>query len=73
MWLSHLKAFILPAAKTHTSRKIVCGALIAGSVSGFRFVQPVDEAAKAFRYLCLVCGTIGFVGFIWLLIFPPKI
>jgi hypothetical protein len=67
-----LKAWILPAAKTYTSRKIAAGAIVAASISGFRFVQPIDDTAKTFRIICLVTGTLGFVGLIVLFFMPPR-
>jgi hypothetical protein len=67
-----LKALILPSAKTHLSRKITAGAVVAAAVSGFRFVQPVDDIARLFRIICLIGGTLGFGAFIVLLVFPPK-
>jgi hypothetical protein len=70
--LHWLKAVILPAAKTHTSRKITAGALVAASISGFRFVDPIDDAARIFRTICLICGSIGLGWFLLLLTFPPR-
>lgn len=67
-----LKTLILPAAKAHTSRKIAASALIAGAISGFRFVQPIDDPAKSFRTLCLFAGGFGFFWLIVLSIFPPR-
>jgi hypothetical protein len=69
--LHWLKAIILPAAKTHMSRKITAGALVAASISGFRFVDPIDDAARTFRTVCLICGSIGLGWFLLLLIFLP--
>ena len=66
------KGVMLPAAKVHTSRKIVAVAMLAAAVSGFRFVDPVDDPAKAFRWLCLGFGGIAFVWLAVLAIFPPK-
>jgi hypothetical protein len=63
---------MVPAARAHASRRITAGALIAASVSGFRFVRPEDEAAQIFRYICLAGGGIGFLWFTWLLFFPAK-
>jgi hypothetical protein len=67
-----LKALILPAAKTHTSRKISAVAMIAGATSGFRFVAPDDEFAHAFRAICLLGGATGFLWLFILLVFPPR-
>jgi hypothetical protein len=57
--LGWFKQLMVPAAKAHTSRKITAGAMVAASISGFRFVQPVDGPAQAFRYICLTAGGIG--------------
>ncbi len=70
--LHWLKAVILPAAKTHASRKITAAAVVAASISGFRFVEPNDDVAKYFRSMCLVAGSLGFLGLIVLFIFPPH-
>ncbi len=70
--LDLLKRLILPAAKTHTSRKITATAMITASVSGFKLVAPIDEASRLFREICLIAGTIGFIGLIWLFFFSPK-
>jgi hypothetical protein len=70
--LRWLKAIIVRAAKAHTSRKITAGALVAASISGFRFVQPIDDAARIFRTVSLIGGSIGFGWPLLLLIFPPR-
>jgi hypothetical protein len=70
--LSWLKRLILPAAKAHTSRKIAAVATVASAISGFRFVDPVDDASRIFRVVCLVFGTAGFVFLAFLFIFPPS-
>ena len=71
--LRWIKSLILPAARTHTSRKITAVALITGSVSVFRFVQPVDEAASLFRMLAMIAGTAGFIGLLWLFVFFARL
>jgi hypothetical protein len=71
-FLGWLKKLILPAAKSHTSRKITATAIVTASVSGFKLVAPADEASKLFREVCLAAGVFGFVALIWLFLFPPK-
>jgi hypothetical protein len=46
--------------------------MITASVSGFKLVAPIDEASRLFREICLIAGTIGFIGLIWLFFFSPK-
>jgi hypothetical protein len=67
-----LKSLILPAAKSYTSRRLTAGAIVAATISGFRWVQPIDEAARLFRWFCLAGGVVGFIWLVTLLIFPPR-
>ena len=71
--LQELKKVMLPAAKVHASRKITAVATITASISGFRFVQPLDIPAMIFRYVCLLAGIIGFLWLIILTVFPVDV
>jgi len=70
--LHWLKRMMLPAAKAYASRKLAAGALIAASISGFLFVEPLDTPAIVFCYVCLAAGTAGLALLVILAFFPPQ-
>ncbi len=70
--LSWLKTLILPAAKTHASRKITAIAIVAAAAGGLKTVDPQDDFARVFRAACALGGVAGFVWLFALLVFPPR-